>query len=122
MYSTGILNLLDANILDNILGLGLLSSSDNPILSGLSGKSAEEILSAIIPLLPVVNELLKTDILQYLPLDPLSAGEALSGELNFGALIDNYVFPVLAKGALFDPYVQTQSFVISRADLSAYPK
>jgi len=122
MYSTGILNLLDANILDNILGLGLLSSSDNPILSGLSGKSAEEILSAIIPLLPVVNELLKTDILQYLPLDPLSAGEALSGELNFGALIDNYVFPVLAKGALFDPYIQTQSFVISRADLSAYPK
>jgi predicted MPP superfamily phosphohydrolase len=122
MYSTGVLDLMDANILDNILSLGLLSASDNPILSALSGKSASEILSILIPLLPSINALLKADLLDFMPLDPLAAEEALSGELNFGALIENYFYTVIGKGILFDPYTQTQDFVISRSDFTVYPK
>ncbi|MFA7664082.1 MAG: hypothetical protein WCY33_04710, partial [Clostridia bacterium] len=88
----------------------------------LSGKSASEILSILIPLLPSINALLKADLLDFMPLDPLAAEEALSGELNFGALIENYFYTVIGKGILFDPYTQTQDFVISRSDFTVYPK
>lgn len=129
LYTEGVFDLLDANILDNLLKLGIFSGADpnkgqlEQILKGLAGMSAEDVLPAILVLLPAINAFLKTDLLQFLPLDPLITKDTLTGEFNLGAFIEDYLYTTISKGVLYDPYTpHTQDFVILRSDLSTYAK